>query len=427
MIFLQGYGGSHPENELELVTDAHLSREIHVTDAHIRAFSRRLHDAVRREVPAYAAITSASVESDVLRVNRENVVLFFRCLAEDRQPLAAELDAIAASARSRLRQGIPLEAIFRSYRVGVRVLWECLLEVAPQQDHGRLGVLALEYADRVSTAAAAAYLEERQRVAQSRHEATRLLLTRVIAAEVDEASTLSEAAALGFDFSAPHVVVVATVAFGELSPNTRSDLALAAVQTRLHSRLPACLAVLLSSGLVAAVPVPDAEVAERLVARAATGTPGGEPTLAVGVGTPRAGITGLAASYQEAVRARALGRMLHPGRTFHRYGEVALFDLFKEGETIDAFVREALGPVLELDAARCRRLIETLDALFASALNRKQAAFRLGVHQNTLSNRIRRAEALLGGSIVEGERRFHIELALRLLPLTSLRGKVVDG
>lgn len=410
------------------MTETHLFPEIRVSDAHIRAFSRRLHQAVRDEVPAYAAITSANVESDILRVNRENVVLFFRCLAENRQPTAAELDAIAASARPRLRQGISLEAIFRSYRIGVRVLWECLLEVAPQQDHGRLGVLALEYADRVSTAAAAAYLEERQRVAQSRHEATRLLLTRVIATEVDELATLSQASALGFDFSAPHVVLVATVAFGELSPNTRSDLALAAVQARFQSRLPACLAVLLSSGLVAAVPVPDAEVAEQLVERAATGTtPGSEPPLAVGVGTPRVGIGGLAASYQEAVRAHALGRMLHPGRVFHRYAEVALFDLFKEGETIDAFVREALGPVLELDAARCRRLIETLDALFASALNRKQASFRLRVHQNTLSNRIRRAEALLGGSILEGERRFHIELALRLLPLTALRRNVLDA
>lgn len=410
------------------MTTAQLFPEIRVTDAQIRSFSRRLHGAVRREVPAYGAIASATVEGDILRVNRENVVLFFRCLAEDRQPTPVELDAIAASARSRLRQGIPLEAIFRSYRIGVRVLWECLLEVAPQQDHGRLGVLALDYAERVSTAAAAAYLEERQRDTHSRHEATRLLLTRMIAAEVDEAAMLAEADALGFDFSAAHVVLVVTVARGEVSPNTRSDLALAAVQARFHARLPASLAVVLSNGLVAVVPAPDAEVAEQLVEGAAAGGAlEAEPTLAVGVGTPRAGIGGLGASYQEAVRARALGRMLHPGRVFHRYREVALLDLFKEDETIDAFVQDALGPILELDGGRRRRLIETLEALFASALNRKQAAFQLRVHQNTLSNRIRRAEALLGGSILEGERRFQLELALRLLPLTSLRRTVLDA
>ena len=53
-----------------------------------------------------------------------------------------------------------------------------------------------------------------------------------------------------------------------------------------------------------------------------------------------------------------------------------------------------------------------------SALNRKLAARRLGVHANTLSYRSRRIEELLGGSLLEGEFCFRVQLALKLLPLS---------
>lgn len=409
------------------MTISHFFHDFRLTEQDVAAFAQRLHETVQREVRDYAAITSASVERDVLRVNRENVLLFFRCLAEDRRPAPRELEAFAASAKARLHQGISLEAIFRSYRIGVRVLWECLLEVAPQEDLGRLGVLALEYADRVSTAAAEAYVEERQRLARSRQEATRLLLTRVIHDEVDEAETLFEAKALGFDFSRPHAVLVATCAHLELRPATTSDLALAAAQTRLQAQLPDDPAVLLSSGLVAAVAAPRLATAEELVQAALAEALEGPPASAVGVGTAREGIRGLAESYREAIRARALGRMLAPARILHRYGDVALFDLFKEGQPVDTFVEQALGPLLALSPERRRRTIETLDALFASGLNRKQASFRLHVHQNTLSNRIRRAEELLGEPLLSGERRLRVELALQLLPLSSFRRQILDA
>ena len=85
---------------------------------------------------------------------------------------------------------------------------------------------------------------------------------------------------------------------------------------------------------------------------------------------------------------------------------------------MDAFVREVLGPLLELDASRRQRLADSLNAIFNAALNRKLAASRLGVHQNTLGHRIRRIEELLGGSLDSGEFCFRVQLALRLLPLT---------
>jgi sugar diacid utilization regulator len=390
-----------------------------LSERQIAAFTRRLHQTVRREVPAYAAIDDPDVDDDVREVNRQNVVLFFRCMAERRRPTAGELALLERSARRRLQQAIPLEAIFHSYRVGVRVLWECLLEVAPGQDHGRLAILALEYADRVSTAAARAYLDERQHLAQSRHDAARLLITRIIREEVDEDAARAEGRSLGFDLSRPHVVLVVGNARGELGPTAASDLRLGILRSRLQGAQAGALAVLLSSGLVVVVPAAESNPVEELLQRWLRSDQA--PELTAGAGTPGSGVAGLAASYREAVRARALGAILHPGRALHRYHELALFDLFRQGEAMDAFVRAALGPLLEVEARRRQLLVDTLAALFANGLNRKRTAFQLGVHQNTLSNRIRRLERLLGGSLLSGEFCFRIQLALRLLPLTSFR------
>jgi len=389
-----------------------------LSEKQVAAFSRRLYQTVRQEVPAYAAIDDPGIDGDVREVNRQNVLLFFRCLAERRRPTADELALLQQSARRRLHQAIPLEAIFHSYRVGVRVLWECLLEVAPGHDHGRLAVLALEYADRVSAAAARAYLEERQHLAQSRHDAARLLVTRIIREEVDEVAARAEGRSLGLDVSRPHTVLVVG-GRGELGPTAASDLRLGILRSRLQGAQASALAVLLSSGLVVVAPVAESGAVEELLQRWLRSDEA--PELTAGEGTPGSGVAGLAASYREAIRARALGGILHPERVLHRYRELALFDLFRQGEAMDAFVREALGPLLEVEARRRQLLVDTLTALFANGLNRKRTAFQLGVHQNTLSNRIRRVERLLGGSLLSGEFCFRIQLALRLLPLTSFR------
>jgi sugar diacid utilization regulator len=385
----------------------------------VEACAARLFSAVRAEVPAYGAIADPEMERDVRRINRLNVELFFRALSEDRPPTAAELLELEESARRRLHQAVPLEAIFHSYRVGVRVLWECLLEVAPPSDHGRLGSLALEYADRVSTAAAQAYLEERQRVAQSRHDAARLLLTRVIQGEAVDEEALTEASALGLDLRRRHAALVATRTHDGERP-THADLLLAGIQRRLQAAWPQVLAGLLSVGLVAVVPQRLMGDVEALLERELAAG-GAELALAVGIGTPGAGARGVAASYREAGRAHALGAVVHPDRRLHRYRELRLYDLFKEGETMDAFVGETLGPLLALPDGPRGRALETLEVLFAGALNRKQAARRLGVHQNTLSNRLRRLERLLGGDLHSGELCFRLQLALRLLPLTTGR------
>ncbi|MGH2927797.1 MAG: PucR family transcriptional regulator, partial [Solirubrobacteraceae bacterium] len=354
-------------------------------------------------------------------INRQNVLIFFRALGENRRPSAVELAVLEASARRRLHQAFTLEAIFHSYRVGVRVLFECMIEVAPERDHGRLGILALDYADHVSRAAAQAYVEERQRVARSRQDAVRLLLTRIVNGRTTNGQdVLQEAGELGLDLERARAVLVVGRAHEDLPPTTRSDMLLARTQQRLEQAVPDTPAVLLSTGLVALL---DDRHVERGVSAAASAlvSQSAPDAFTIGLGSTRSGVAGLTVSYREAARARTLGRILHPTRQVYRYSDLQMFDLFREGETMDAFVAEALGPLLRLDPVRRRRAVETLDAVFDCALNRKQAARRLAIHQNTLSHRLHGIQRLLDGDLSSGEFCLRTQMALRLLPLTSTR------
>jgi DNA-binding PucR family transcriptional regulator len=75
------------------------------------------------------------------------------------------------------------------------------------------------------------------------------------------------------------------------------------------------------------------------------------------------------------------------------------------------FAADELGP-LAGDGHRVDVLRETLEAYFASSLNANAAGARLGVHDQTVTYRLRRIEQLIGHPIYR--RRAELELALRL-------------
>ncbi len=393
------------------------------SEAERTEYARRIYRAVRAEIPEYASSPAPGLDADFSDVNRQNVDLYFRTLAEDRVPHVDELVTLEYAAQRRLHQAFPLEALFHSYHIGVRVMWECLLEHTDGLDLGHLAILTLAYAERVTHAVANAYLEERERLARSHQEANRLFFTRLFSGDFDdEDAAVREARSLGYDLTLTHVVLLISPALPTGQANAQSDLEMAQVQNLLERTFPACPVVLMRVGILCAVPgdsdnhiLAALDAALRPASHQAT-------RLVVGLGTPRAGVHGLLAGYAEAQHAQALGQILDPSRQIYRYNELRLFDLFKTGEAVDAFIGEVLGRLVTYEHRRKAHLVETLDALFAVTLNRKAAARRLGVHPNTLSYRITRIEDLIGGSLLSGEVCFRVQLALKLLPLSGYAG-----
>ena len=123
--------------------------------------------------------------------------------------------------------------------------------------------------------------------------------------------------------------------------------------------------------------------------------------------------TGFVLSHEQARRAERAGR--RSGRPITHYADVALESLAAVDEdAATAFVaRELAG--LDGDDVRSTRLRETLRAWFAAGHNAAAAAAALGVHEQTVAQRLRTVEERTGRPVAA--RRAELETALRLRDL----------
>jgi hypothetical protein len=137
----------------------------------------------------------------------------------------------------------------------------------------------------------------------------------------------------------------------------------------------------------------------------------GPTDASIAVGLEADGEAGFRASHRQALRARLFAARAGPSLV--RYQDVVVEALASENEVdARAFVAHELRG-LEDDSSASQRLRETLSAYFAAEYNAASAGARLGVHQQTVANRLRAAEERLGGRLI-GPRRVELEIALRL-------------
>jgi hypothetical protein len=134
------------------------------------------------------------------------------------------------------------------------------------------------------------------------------------------------------------------------------------------------------------------------------------PSAGLALGLPNHGAAGFRATHRQAQRARWFATPDAP--VLIRYADVAVESLASENrEDARTFVERELGAIDD-ESAISRRIRETLAAYFAAEHNAASAAATLGVHQQTVANRLRAAEERLGRPV--GSRRLELELALRL-------------
>lgn len=134
-------------------------------------------------------------------------------------------------------------------------------------------------------------------------------------------------------------------------------------------------------------------------------------------GSSGAGVDGFRRSHREAMLARRVAQLTtqRPSRIV-RYEDVALTALgsFDTGVARE-FVEHELGALSGEDDST-RRLAVTLHTYLEELASPRRTAHRLGVHENTVKNRIRAAEEILGHS--PQQRVGELLLALRLARLT---------
>ena len=130
------------------------------------------------------------------------------------------------------------------------------------------------------------------------------------------------------------------------------------------------------------------------------------------VGLSHRGPDGFRRSHAEALQARRVHRLGAPGAGPAHFGELAL-DALLTTDLAEArrFVARELGDLADPVGPR-QRLVETLEAYLLAGSSMARVSRQLGVHENTVAYRVRRAEEILGRRI--DQHQLELQAALRL-------------
>ncbi len=292
-------------------------------------------------------------------------------------------DAARATGRRRAEQGLPLDDVLRSFRMGGRLIWDDLVEQAAlaldAEELREVGTRLWEVVDETSAQVAAAYHARRAgRRPRRRAAARRAVGGR--AQRPGQGARASPTRPRGSSTSRS----TATTSWSPAPTSTAPGSS-----TRWRPGPTAW--VRRSGGAVGLV----AAAARRPAGRALRGALGrrGRGPVGVSVGGPRPG-AGVDTGFRQAVAGAA-----HPGG---RRGLAAFDDRLPEALLLSApevagrLVAVWLGPLLALPAAEQRPLLDTLEAWVATGGSTTHTAPRVHCHRNTVINRLRRVATLTG-------------------------------
>jgi hypothetical protein len=325
-------------------------------------------------------------------------------LAHGRTPPERVSGLAIEEARLAAQAGIDLWVMLRCYRVAQAVARQAIIEEAerllddPEQ---RLATITLaldyhfEWNERVTTGLIDAYQRERELLFRDRERQKREFVRDLLhGLPVDTGK-------MAYNLRGEHLGVVAWGA----SPEESVTALAAAVGGKAFSVSGTAGAIF---GWVGA---------EGLTAQQRSLSSGFEPPAAtfVAMGEPAEGPDGFRTTHRQALQAYRVA-FVRP-QPLTRYREVALEALvMRDLQLVRDFVAYELGPIAA-DDHRDTVLRATLNAYFQTGQNASSAAHLLGVHERTISYRLRSVEQRLGVPV--SSRRDELTVALRLLALLS--------
>jgi purine catabolism regulator len=246
---------------------------------------------------------------------------------------------------------------------------------------------------------------------------------------------LARARLLGYDLTAPQIVVVCEVASSE------PDFALNSPSAQWSKRMRDEMLRIWPSGwvlheqrkVVALLPMlelvngveKEAECENNILARLERvharlfqnkGSLG-MPLYSCGVGRIAKNLQEVPKSSREAQQALEIGRRLFAEGKLHSFARLGvyrlLFHLDGQSELTD-FYQEILGPLINHDTRNGGTWIETLECFFRCNGNLSETARIMHLHRNALLYRLGRIEEILGYSLEDSELRLSLQIALKI-------------
>lgn len=337
--------------------------------------------------------------TEVVRVGaRRSMGAELRALADGAVPPASCPEVDADGARYCARLGVPLHYVLKQYRMGHAIQWEAwfeLVEEAEPDPSARRDLLErgsrffFEYADRMSRFATEHYTDEREHTLESR-EQRRVHLVREV---LDGGEVAPDA--LGYELDG--VEHVGLIAWGpEAADWVREQARRAGRRLLLVGAAEDIWWAWLGTGSGEAAR-PDAKLRP-------------PPAVRLAIGSKLPGAEGFRRTHRQAVAAHRAA--VNRDEPVLRFEDVALEALAgADREAAAEFVATELRGI-DGDDVRSARLRDTLAAWFASGQNAAATAARLGVHEQTVAQRLRAVEERTGRTVAA--RRAELETALRL-------------
>jgi len=163
---------------------------------------------------------------------------------------------------------------------------------------------------------------------------------------------------------------------------------------------------------------------ERIVARMPSDKGNGNytPTYSCGIGRIARQLQGVPQSYREAQQALEIGRRLFGEGNLHSFARLGIYRLlfYLNGNSeLNDFYYETLGPLLNHDST----YVDTLEGFFRCNGNLSEMARTMHFHRNSLLYRLNRIEALLGRSLEDPELRLSLQIALKIHHLKDGRSE----
>lgn len=373
--------------------------------ANVDEIADRMIAVQRVEIPAYAEMTDPTLLADAKSVSVAVVGMWLDVMASARSLSDEALAPVIEGSRRRASQGIDMEPLLRAYRVGIRVMWTEAISSpiwkASSLDAamGPIATGALAFADRITTAVAAAYIDEAAHLAREREHRRSSLLNVILAGPTSEQHRAIA------DLAEPHYVVVAQVEEGA------SLAKLEAVGSMLERQVGARLWTVRHSSVVAVIfgSQPRAAIRERLADLADDGR-----VIAFGLGNRATSTAETRVSYSEAAEALNTGSALGltEGRV-HDYAALApVLALVRDRSVAQRFAASALEPLSGILSRRWA--LPTLEAYLSRGGRTGQMAEALGLHPNTVKYRMGELAPHLPANVLDGDQAATLLLAIRV-------------
>ena len=351
---------------------------------------------------------------------RANLILLFARMRQGADPRVGGVPAEALEyAQAFVRQGVSLATLLRTYRVGHALAWRLLLDLAVARvaDQAMLSQVLLywnwfsyAYVDAVSDTLTREYTEERERWVRSAAAIRADTVNALLAGRMTDAQEAGRR--LRYALARRHVAFVVWGESRDLGAPGQAALERVGMRCAMELGAPDALLVSLGPDLLAGWIGFNRDLDLRRLERVPA-APGETPGAWIAFGAPGSGVDGFRGSHAEALLARRVARLAgQPSGTVTRYEDVALLALLTEDlDHARRFVTQELGP-LAGDDEPTRRLAATLRVYFEEGSSPARVSRRLGVHENTVTYRLRRAEEILGHPLTERTAELVAALAL---------------